>query len=92
MDLQQRLGLIRAKSAPRQRAAEIVKPMIVRKGGLIVRGGDRPTRYGIGPRLSAPDRVAAWVGQPEARAKEWQPEYRHGAHVLTRIAERLRRH
>lgn len=87
MDINERLNLIRAKCRPRID----VSPVVKRKEGLIVRGSGKPTAYGIGPRLSPPDRVAEWVGQPEERTKEWQPTHRHEPHALNRIEERLRR-
>lgn len=87
MNAKERLELIRAK-CPRKELAGRNTPRFY---GLIIRSGDKPTAYGIGPRLSGPDRVVAWVGQPEQRAKEWQPSQRHEPHALTRIAERLKR-
>ncbi len=60
-----RLELI--KSMIHQKPEVVAKPTRPRYAGLIVRTGDKPTAYGIGPRLSPVDRVAAWVAQPEER-------------------------
>lgn len=88
MDANERLGIIRAKAGQRPRIDG--GTTVRRKGGVLRRGSDTPTCYGVGPRLSAPDRVVDWVACPEGREKEWQPEHRHGPHALTRIAERLK--
>jgi hypothetical protein len=89
MKTSERLAVIRAKCGSKQIAKST--PKRPRYAGLIVRGSDKPTAYGIGPRLSAPDRVVAWVAEPEERVEEWMPKRRHAPHALTRIAERLRR-
>ncbi len=71
MNASERLGLIRAKSAPGQKAAEAVKPVVKRKPGLIVRGSGRPTCYAAGL-VCVPRYTPEWISEADAKA-EWRP-------------------
>lgn len=52
-------------------------------------GPKKPQTFRGWPQIK-PDtkRAPGWFKEPEAREKEWRPEFRRGPHELTRIAEK----
>lgn len=86
MNAAERMAVIRAKC----RHQPVEAPKAGRKPGLIVRGSGRPTAYGIGPKLIGLG-IPEWIQTGGEQNPGLRAGHRHGAHWLTKVAEKWRK-